>query len=261
MAGAVDGRFSVEGKNVIITGGTRGLGRAFVFGLAAAGANVVVSSRTAGACEAVAAEARRFGVRAIAVPCHVGRWEQVEELVRRSYDEFGTIDGLVNNAGKAPVAPRMIDISEPLFDATVAVNLKGPFRLACLVGDRMKRAGAGVIVNISSGSARAPGTLAPIYGAAKAGLNTLTMALAIEYGPEVRVNAIGLGPTDTDASAGWFHTDEFRDAARRGIALKRGAAADEIVGTVVYLLSDASSFTSGAVLDVDGGIYGALGGG
>ena len=251
--------FSVEGKVVVVTGGSRGLGRALVLGLARAGADLIVSSRKLESCEMVAAEAEKFGIRAVPLACHMGRWADVDSFVDRAYRAFPSIDGLINNAGMAPVAPSMVDITEKLFDATIGVNLKGALRLSCLIGSRMKVQGRGSIVNVSSGAAVMPEPRTAVYAAAKAGLNALTAALAIEYGPEVRVNAIGLGPTDTDASSGWFHTEAFKQAAVRGIALQRGAAPDEILGTVIYLLSAASSFTTRSLVTVDGGIYGNLG--
>jgi NAD(P)-dependent dehydrogenase (short-subunit alcohol dehydrogenase family) len=248
--------FDVQGKNVVVTGGSRGIGREIVLGLASAGANVVVASRKVDECDEVARLARGFGVMAVAADCHVGRWDDCERLVERAYSELGPLDLLVNNAGMAATTPRMVDITERLFDATVAVNLKGPLRLSCLVGSRMKAAGGGSIVNISSTAAVHPNPAAAVYGAAKAALNSLTLALAVEYGPEVRVNAIGLGPARSDATRAWIDGERFVDAARRGAALRRGGEPCEVIGTVLYLASDASSFTTGAVVQVDGGVYG-----
>jgi NAD(P)-dependent dehydrogenase (short-subunit alcohol dehydrogenase family) len=250
--------FNVRDKVAVITGGSRGLGRALSLGLAERGAHVAVVSRKLDNCEEVAALARRHGVDAIAVSCHVGRWVEVERLADIAYDHFGRVDVLVNNAGIGPVSSSMLDIDEKLFDATMSLNFKGPFRLSCVVGARMKAAGSGSIVNISSGAATNARPGAPVYAAGKAALNAVTIALAIEYGPEVRVNTIGLGPTRTDVNKHWFGTEAFTASAQREMALQRGADPQEILGTVIYLASDASSFTTGAVLAVDGGMYGNL---
>ena len=255
-----DDTFQVRGKRAIITGGSRGVGRGLVLGLARAGVDVVVASRDQKSCESVAARAREFNVRAEAISCHVGRWDALPEFVAKCWDALGGIDILVNNAGIAPVAPRMVDFTEELVDKTLAVNLKGPFRLSTLVGQRMVDEGIpGSIINISSGSAEQPGPKTAAYAAAKAGLNALTMALAIEYGPSVRVNTIGLGPVRSDATASWIDSETFLASARDGMAIGRPADPSEIVGTVLYLAGPAASFTTGAVLRVDGGIHGAVG--
>jgi NAD(P)-dependent dehydrogenase (short-subunit alcohol dehydrogenase family) len=207
----------------------------------------------------VADEIRPLGVGALAYACHVGDWDACENLVDKAWSTFGRIDVLINNAGMAPVSPSMADITEKLFLSTVGVNLKGPLRLATLVGTRMVADGdGGAIINISSGAADQPGPRAAVYAAAKAGLNALTVALAIEYGPLVRVNAVGLGPTKTDASSSWIETPQFLQSARSAMSLGRSADPEEIVGTVIYLASDASSFTTGTLLKVDGGIHGSL---
>lgn len=249
-------RFDVRGRTAIVTGGSRGLGRSIVLGFAEAGMNVVVASRNLKACQAAGEEARLYGVQALAVEADVASWQDCERLVGAAWESFGSVDVLVNNAGKAPTSLTMEDITESLIERTIGVNFRGPLRLSCLAGARMARQGRGSIVNIGSVAATRPNPQAAVYGAAKAALMSLTMPLAIEYGPSVRVNAISLGAVRTDASAAWIESARFRDAARMGIALQRGAEADEVVGTVLYLASDGSSFTTGAVLDVDGGIFG-----
>jgi NAD(P)-dependent dehydrogenase (short-subunit alcohol dehydrogenase family) len=251
--------FDVRDTVAIVTGGSRGLGRALSLGLARAGANVVVTSRKLENCQGVADEARTFGVEALPLACHVGHWDELEALVDAVHRHFGRVDVLVNNAGIGPVAASMLEVSERLYESTMNVNFKGPFRLACLVGSRMVASGSGgSIINISSGAANHASPRTPIYGAAKAALNAVTTALAIEYGPTVRCNAIGLGPTETDVNVHWFRSRGFQRTAQANMALRRGAQPEEIVGTVLYLASAASSFTTGAVLQVDGGIYGRL---
>jgi len=244
--------FDFTGKRVLVTGGSRGLGREMALGFARAGADVAVASRKLAACETVAREIEALGRRGLAFACHVGRWNELQALVDAVWSAFGGLDVLVNNAGMSPLYPSLEEVSEELFDKVIAVNLKAPFRLSALVGSRMKRAGGGVIVNVSSIAARRPSPEAEPYGAAKAGLESLTRSLAFAYGPEVRVNAIVAGPFFTDVSKHW-DLETFEERAQREIALRRGGRPEEIVGAALYLASDAASFTTGALLAVDGG--------
>lgn len=243
---------TLAGKVALVTGGSRGLGREMVLAFAEAGADVVIASRKLAACEELAAEVRqRFGHRALAHAAHVGRWAEVEDLVDAVYAEWGRVDVLVNNAGMSPLYPSLVDVGEELFDKVVAVNLKGPFRLTALVGSRMAAGEGGSIVNVSSVAAIRPTPNELPYAAAKAGLDALTVGFAQAYGPKVRVNSIMCGPFFTDISDAWD-----RDAAEKLFAtypLGRGGAPREVVGAALYLASDASSFTTGSVLRVDGG--------
>jgi NAD(P)-dependent dehydrogenase (short-subunit alcohol dehydrogenase family) len=244
--------FGLRGRVALVTGGTRGLGRAMVDGFARAGADVVVASRKAEACAEVAAEvAKEYGVATLGHAAHVGRWADLEPLVDAAYDRFGRVDVLVNNAGMSPVYDTVTDVTEELFDKVVGVNLKGPFRLAALVGTRMAAGDGGSIINITSvGAVRPRPDILP-YAAAKAGLNALTVGLAHTFGPTVRVNAIMAGTFLTDVSKAW-DAEAFAVRAK-GFALGRGAEPDEIVGSALYLAGDASSYTTGAILTVDGG--------
>ena len=246
------GPFDLTGRVALVTGGSRGLGRAMVQGLAEAGADVLIASRKLAECERAAQEVEReTGRRAVPVACHVGHWDEVDQLVERAYDEFGRIDVLVNNAGMSPLYDRPSAVSEELWDKVLGVNLKGAFRLTALIGERMKEAGGGSIISISSAGSLYPrGDIIP-YAAAKAGLNAMSEAFAHAYGPAVRSNVIMAGPFLTDISKAW-DMDAFEDAAQR-FALGRGGRPEEIVGAVLYLASDASSFTTGAILRVDGG--------
>jgi NAD(P)-dependent dehydrogenase (short-subunit alcohol dehydrogenase family) len=245
-------RFDLTGRVALVTGGSRGLGRAMVQGLAEAGADVVIASRKLEECERAAAEVEQStGRRAFPAQCHVGHWDEVGRLVDDVYNQFGRVDVLVNNAGMSPLYDRPSEITEELWDKVVAVNLKGTFRLTALVGERMEEAGRGSIINISSaGSAYPRGDIIP-YAAAKAGVNAISEAFAYAYGPAVRVNVVMAGPFLTDISKAWDM--EAFDAMADRFALKRGGQPEEIVGSVVYLASDASSFTTGATLRVDGG--------
>jgi NAD(P)-dependent dehydrogenase (short-subunit alcohol dehydrogenase family) len=251
-------RFDLSDRVAVITGGTRGLGLAIARGFAQAGAEVVIVSRKAGACDEVAAALRAVGGRASAHPCHVGHWEQLDPLVEDLYRDFGRIDVLVNNAGVSPVYDKLSDVSEELFDKVIAVNLKGPFRLASLVGERMVQAGSGSIINVSStGAARPTRDIVP-YAAAKAGVNAMTVGLAHAFGPSVRVNAIMPGPFLTTISRAW-DMELFAERARTFPA-RRAGDADEIVGAALYLASEAASYTTGTVLTVDGGAQWSMAG-
>ena len=245
-------RFDLTGKVAVVTGGSRGLGRAMVLGLAAAGADVVVASRRLESCEEVAEAVRAVGRRALAVSCHVGHWDDLETLADRAYEEFGEVDVLVNNAGMSPLYGDVREVTEELWDKVLDVNLKGVFRLTALVGSRMKARGSGSVVNVSSTGAIRPTPWIIPYAAAKAGVDAMTVGFAHALGPEVRVNCIMPGPFFTDVTKDW-DLGAFAVGARR-FALERGGQPGEVVGAALYLASDASSFTSGAVLRVDGGI-------
>ena len=243
---------SLEGKVALVTGGSRGLGREIVLAMARAGADVAITSRKVERCQAVAAEVEETtGRRAFIHGCHVGHWDEIAELVDATYGEFGRVDVLVNNAGMSPLYADLVSVTEELFDKVVGVNLKGPFRLAALVGARMAEGDGGSIINVSSVAAIRPTPNELPYGAAKAGLDNLTIGFAHAYGPKVRANSIQCGPFYTDISEAWD-----KDAAARMFAtypLGRGGDPHEIVGSALYLASDASSFTTGTVLRVDGG--------
>jgi NAD(P)-dependent dehydrogenase (short-subunit alcohol dehydrogenase family) len=245
-------RLDLEGKVALVTGGTRGLGRFMVSALAAAGADVVVTSRNAGACRDVAEQvSKESGRRALARACHVGRWDEIGGLVDDVYAAFGRVDVLVNNAGMSPLYASLDTVSEELFDKTIAVNLKGPFRLSALVGTRMAAADGGSIISIASTAAVKPRPAYVPYAAAKAGLIAASEGLARTFGPSVRANVVMAGPFATDITAGW-DWDAF-NARVRDFALARIGQPEEIVGAVLYLASDASSYTTGAVIRVDGG--------
>jgi len=238
-------------KVVVVTGASKGLGRAMALGFAAAGGHVVVSSRRLEACEIVADEIRASGRRALAVRCHVGDWDECRALIDATAAEFGRIDVLVNNAGIAPVPPSLRQVTPELFDKTIAVNLKGPLRLTALAAEHMTE--GGTVINISSKAALHALPYTVVYSAAKAGLNALTQAAAAEFGPRgIRVNAIVCGTFDTDSfDAGM--TPEMKEQMAAGVSLRRIASADEIVGTALFLASDASSYLSGELLVLDGG--------
>ncbi len=245
--------FDLTGKVALITGGSRGLGHAMALSFAAAGADVAIASRKLDACVKAAGEVEALGRRAFAYACHVGDWDGLEVLTDAVYEHFGRVDVLVNNAGMSPLAASSLATSEALYDKILDVNLKGPFRLTALVGSRMVAGDGGSIINVSSTASIRPAPSTAPYGAAKAGLNAITVAYAHEYGPTVRVNCIMAGPFHTDVSKAWSRTEAFQRQAKATMALERAGEPEEIVGAAIYLASDASSFTSGSVIRVHGG--------
>jgi NAD(P)-dependent dehydrogenase (short-subunit alcohol dehydrogenase family) len=241
--------FDLSGKVALVTGGSRGLGRAMSLAFAEHGADVIVTSRKIAACEQVAGEIAVLGRRAFPFACNVSEWSDVDRLVEAAYAEFGKIDILVNNAGLSPLAPSSADTSEALFDKVIGVNFKGPFRLTALVGSRMAAGDGGSIINISSIGALRPRPEIGPYAGAKAALNAITKSFAYEFAPKVRVNAISAGRFLTDISKAW--TEEHRKNLIA--AMQRSGRPDEIVTTALYFASDSSSFTTGANIRVDGG--------
>ena len=241
----------LTGKVAVVTGGSRGIGRAIVQTLAEAGADVVIASRKLDACEAAAREVRTAtGRTALAVACHVGNWDDCDRLVATTLERLGRLDVLVNNAGMSPLYERLDKVSEALFDKTLSVNLKGPFRLGVLAGTHMAAHDGGSIVNIGTTGSLVASTRELPYACAKAGLNALTVGLAEAFAPKVRVNAILPGPFLTDVTKAW--PPEAREGAF--VPLGRLGRPEEIAPLALHLASAASSFTTGAIIRVDGGL-------
>lgn len=254
MSGLADDLFDLTDRVVLVTGGSRGLGREMAFAAARCGADVVIASRNLESCEAAAAEiTQETGRAAMPYQVHVGRWDQLDGLVDAVYERFGALDVLVNNAGMSPLYESLTALSEKMFDAVLNLNLKGPFRLSALVGERMVAAGRGSIINVSSTGSLRPGPDIIPYAAAKAGLNAMTEALAKAFGPAVRVNTLMAGPFLTDISKAWGLENDTRNRFAQ-LALQRAGNPPEIVGAALFLMSDASSFTTGSILRADGGI-------
>ncbi len=249
--------FSLKDKVAVITGASRGIGRAISLAFAEAGAALVVSSRNKRPpeLEKVAEEVRSLGARVQAIPAHVGKNEQVENLVRRTLEEFGRIDILVNNAGANPVLSPLTDLEEDALDKVLEVNLKGAFLMSKAVAREMMKQGGGRIINVSSISglrARADGTGA--YCISKAAMNMMTQVMARELAPyKILVNAIAPGSIKTEFSrVNW--TDPERKAGRlREIELKRFGEPEEVTGIALFLASQAGSFVTGEIIRVDGG--------
>ncbi|MBW8297090.1 SDR family oxidoreductase [Sphingopyxis sp.] len=243
-----DPLFDFTGKVILVTGGSRGLGYQMVKAFAARGADMIVASRKFDNCATVADECRALGRRALPFAAHVGKWTECDALIDAAYAEFGRVDVLVNNAGMSPPMASH-DMPESLFDSVMNLNFKGPFRLASQIGKRMADGEGGAIINISStGALMALPGIVP-YGAAKAALNAMTVSMSREYGPKVRVNTISAGPFLTDIADAW---DE-RKREKQPVALGRPGNPPEIVTAALMLASPASSFTTGALLRVDGG--------
>jgi NAD(P)-dependent dehydrogenase (short-subunit alcohol dehydrogenase family) len=239
---------------VVVTGGSRGIGRALVDGFAGAGANVVIASRKVDACRAVAEEvADKHGVRALPLAYHAAQWEDSDRLADAVDAEFGRCDVLVNNAGMSPPYPSLAAIDESYFDKVTGVNLKGPFRLSIRLAEQMVAGDGGSIINVSTIGSLRPGSDEMVYACAKAGLNALTIGLAEAYAPSVRVNALLPGPVDTDIASGW--SPEMRAGAIANVPLGRMGVADDYVGPALWLATSASAFVTGTLIRVDGGTY------
>lgn len=246
----IDPLFDLTGKVALITGGSRGLGREMALAFADRGADIIVASRKIEACEDVAVLIRGKGRRALAHAAHCGKWDEIDALLDAAYAAFGRVDILVNNAGMGPMTPSD-QVTEQLFDSVLNLNFKGPFRLASQIARRMADGDGGVIINVSSTGGSMPLPRIVPYGCAKAALNAMTLSLAHEYGPKVRVNTLSAGPFLTDIAQSW--SKESRETQPN--ALGRPGRPEEVVTSALYLASPMSSYTSGALLKVDGGTW------
>ncbi len=246
-------RFSLEGKVALVTGGSRGIGRAIALTFADAGADVVISSRKLPALEEVAEEIRGKGRKGLAVVSHIAKIEDSRSLVERAKSELGRIDILVNNAGTNPYPGPIIDAEEWAWDTTMNVNLKGPFLLSQLVARVMREQGGGNIINTASVDGIKAGTLG-IYSVTKAGLIMLTKVMAREWGQyNIRVNAIAPGVIETRFSEVFWKEPAAGEAAAKKAALGRYGAPDDVAGATLFLASGASSHITGETIVVDGG--------
>jgi NAD(P)-dependent dehydrogenase (short-subunit alcohol dehydrogenase family) len=257
MATSARSLFDLTGKVAIVTGSTKGIGRAMVSGLAAAGASVVVSSRKQALCDEVAAEVRaESGGEVLGLACHVGEWDAIPGFVDAVRAHFGRIDVLVNNAGINPAPVTTSEMTLDYWRKVFAVNLEGPLRMSQCAAPVMRDGGGGSIVNIATMAAYSGGPNVCAYGASKAALVNLTKSNAQEWAPwKVRVNALSPGPFTTEMVEGAARIrPEFKDLIASGTMQKRIAEPSEIVGPVLYLASDASSFVTGDDISVSGGM-------
>jgi NAD(P)-dependent dehydrogenase (short-subunit alcohol dehydrogenase family) len=246
--------FSLSGKVALVTGGSRGIGRAIAVGLAKAGADVAVTSRKLPDLEEVAAEIRQSGRRSMALAAHVGRTEEINSLVPRVKDELGRIDVLVNNAGTNPTLDQAMDIEERAWDSIMNLNLKGLFFLSQAVARLMREQGGGNIINVASIAGITPDIL-PVYSISKAGVIMATKVMAQQWAQyKIRVNAIAPGLTKTKFSQALWDNPDILQGAMTMTPLRRVAEPEEMVGAAVFLASEASSYVTGHVLVVDGGV-------
>jgi NAD(P)-dependent dehydrogenase (short-subunit alcohol dehydrogenase family) len=248
------GSFGLQDKIALVTGGSRGIGRAIATALARAGATVVIASRKLEACQAAAAEmANETGARVVPRAFHAGRWDESSALADDVYDEFGACDVLVNNAGVSPRYSSLGEITEDYYDRVTATNVKGAFRLSVSLGERMAAGAGGSIINVSTIGSLRPGAGELVYSMAKAGLNALTIGLAEAYAPKVRANAILPGVVRTAISNAW--TPEELERFSAAVPVGRLGRPEDVALTALWLASPASSFVSGTLVRVDGGQF------
>lgn len=245
---------SLEGKVAIVTGGSRGIGKAIALTLADAGADVVVSSRKLADLELVAEEIRGLGRRSLAVAAHVRESEDIRNLVEKVKSEFGRIDILVNNAATNPAMGPLVDMEEKMYDQIMNTNLKGYTLMSQLVAKQMISQGGGSIVNISSILGVTPDKGLGLYCISKAGIIMLTKAMAKELGEyNIRVNGIAPGVIQTRFSQALWEDEQLMKEELKNTPLKRIAQPEEVGRTALYLASDASAYVTGQTIIMDGG--------
>jgi len=246
--------FSLKGKVALVTGGSRGIGKATALGFARAGADVAIASRTLPDLEIVAAEIRDLGRKALPVAAHVGKLEQIKNLVQAVQKEFGGIDILVNNAGTSPALSGMLDIEERLWDSIMNLNLKGLVFLSQAVARTMKEHG-GTIINVASVDGYMHEPNVGIYSISKAAVVQATKIMAEEWAKyNIRVNAIAPGHIHTRLGDSIFEAmPDYKKVFLERVPMSRIGNPDEIVGAMIYLASDASSYVTGTTIVVDGG--------
>ncbi len=256
-ADAVARRFDLTGKVAVVTGGSRGIGRALVMGFAEAGADVVIASRKLDNCQAVAAEVTAAtGRRAVGVACHVAQWDDCDRLYETVYAEFGQCNVLVNNAGMSPLYDGLPSVTEAYYEKVHGVNARGPFRLSVLFGERMASEGGGSIINVTTAGSYRPDANDLPYAMAKAGLNAMTLGLAGAWNPRVRVNLLVPGAFNTDITKAW-QPDTIATVNAMN-PMRRIGEPEDMVGAALLLASDAGSYINGAQILVDGGMYRTL---
>ncbi len=242
----------LTGKVGVVTGGSRGIGKGICHAFAAAGADVVVASRKLDACEQVASEIEdTYGVKALPFAMNVSTWDDCDRLADAVYDWSGHCEMLVNNAGLSPLYPDLLSVTESLYDKTLNVNARGPFRLAALFGARMAEGDGGLIVQVSSTSTYKPGPNALPYEMAKKSLEALTCAIIGAYQPKVRANTIIPGSFDTDVTAAW--PEGSKQTQIDSNPLRRIGTPEDVGNLCVFLASEAGSYVNGSHILLDGG--------
>lgn len=246
--------FSFKNKVALITGASRGIGRAIALKMAQFGADVAIASRKISDLEMVAAEINKAGGKCLPFAAHIGRLDEINGLVQNIVKEFGKIDILINNAGTSPTMAPAIEIDERAWDAIMNLNLKGLFFLSQAVARIMREKGGGKIINISSTAGFTPDIL-PVYSISKAGVIMATKVMAKEWAIyNIRVNAIAPGITKTRFSEAIVNNKDILNIAMSRTPLGRPAEPEEMVGAVMYLASDESSYVTGQTLVIDGGM-------
>ena len=245
--------FSLRDKVALITGASRGIGEAIAIGLAQAGADVAIVSRKLPDLERVGEEIKKSGRKCLLVQAHLGKVEEINHLVKRVFEEFGKIDILVNNAATNPTMAQAIDVDERAWDSIMNLNLKGLFFLSQAVARVMREKGGGKIINVSSAAGTTPDIL-PLYSISKAGVNMATKVMAQQWAQyNIRVNAIAPGLTKTRFSEALWKNPDILKMAMTKTPIGRPADPEEMVGAIIYLASDASSYVTGQIIGVDGG--------
>jgi dehydrogenase/reductase SDR family protein 4 len=245
--------FSLKGKVALVTGGSRGIGRAIAIGLAGAGADIALASRKLPDLEEVAKEIKGLKRKSVAIAAHAGKMDEIKNLINKVKEEFGRIDILVNNAATNPTMDQAIDVDERAWDSIMNLNLKGLFFLSQAVARVMREKGGGKIINVASVAGITPDVL-PIYSISKAGVIMATKVMAQQWAQyNIRVNAIAPGLTKTRFSEALWGNQDILQGALLGTPLRRVAEPDEMVGAVIFLASDASSYVTGQTVAVDGG--------
>ena len=246
--------FDLNGKVAFVSGASRGIGEAIAKLLAQQGAHVIVSSRKVDGCQAVAEAINAAGGKATAIACHIGELEQIQSVFAQIREQFGRLDILVNNAATNPQFCHILDTDVSAFQKTVDVNIRGYFFMSVEAGKLMREHGGGSIINVASINGVTPGHFQGIYSVTKAAVINMTKAFAKECAPlGIRCNALLPGLTDTKFASALVKNDTIREQALQHIPLHRVADPSEMAGAVLYLASDASSYTTGVSLNVDGG--------
>jgi NAD(P)-dependent dehydrogenase (short-subunit alcohol dehydrogenase family) len=254
-------RFSLTGKKAIVTGGSRGIGKAIALGMAQAGAQVAVTSRKINDLEATASEIKALGGEAFPIQAHLGKMEEINIMVETALSLLGRIDILVNNAGASPAMGSVLETDERLWETIMNLNLKGLYFTSQAVARVMKKQGRGKIINLASIDGFTPERGVSVYSISKAGVRMITRAFALELAPfNIQVNTIAPGPISTKMlNSHWFHLSpeeakKGQEAMAKMTPMGRIGQPDEIAGAAVYLASDASSYTTGTEIVIDGGV-------
>ena len=247
--------FDLSGKTALITGASRGIGKAIAELLAEQGAHVIISSRKVEGCAAVAGEIEARGGSAEAMACHIGDLQQIQDAIAQIREKHGKLDILVNNATINPYFGHILDTPPDAFQKTIDVNMRGYFYMSVEAGKLMRETGGGAIVNTASINALKPPPMQAIYSITKAAVVNMTRAFAKECARfNIRCNALLPGLTKTEFAGALFEDEKFYTHAIAQIPMRRHAEPGEMAGAVLYLVSDAASFTTGEILVVDGGM-------